>query len=87
MINWKVLKLNNPWDAWVAQMVKRLPWAQLMISGFWDQAPRLASGTVGSLLLSPPLPLPLLVLSLSNEYIKSLKTKQIIEKRNKKGTK
>ena len=27
---------------WVAQLIKRLPAAQVMISGSWDQAPRWA---------------------------------------------
>ena len=55
----------------MAQSVKRLPSAQVMISGSWDGAAHWAPCSVGSLLL--PLPLSLLVLfslSLSNKGIK-----------------
>ena len=54
--------------AWVAQPVKRLPSAQVMISGSWDRVP-----ASGSLLLGEPasLPLPLSLLvhsrSISNK--------------------
>ena len=55
--------------AWVAQLVKGLPLAQVMILGSWDQALNWAPCSVGSLFL--PLLLPLLVhmlsLSLSNK--------------------
>ena len=57
--------------AWVAQWVGPLPLAQVMVSGSWDQAPRWALCSVGSLL--PPLSLPAslptcdLSLSLSNK--------------------
>ena len=40
-------------STWVAQAVKCLPLAQVMISHSWDLVPRL-----GSLLLPVPLPLP-----------------------------
>jgi len=40
----------------VAQSVKLLPSAQVIILGFWDQAPCWAPSSVGSLLLSLPLP-------------------------------
>ena len=40
--------------AWVAQLVKCLPSAQVMIPGFWDQALHRAPCLAGSLLL--PLP-------------------------------
>jgi len=53
------------WGAWVAQLVGRLPSAQVMIPGSWDQAPHRAPCSAGSLLLPLPLLLPLLVLSLS----------------------
>ena len=49
----------------MAQSVKHLPSAQVMIPGSWDQAPHWASYSAGSLLLPLPLPLPLLVSSLS----------------------
>ena len=39
--------------AWVAQWVKPLPSAQVMISGSWDQAPNQALCSTGS--LPPPL--------------------------------
>ena len=50
---------------WVAQWVKSLPSAQVMISGSWDRAPNQDLCSVGSLLpaLSPCLPLCLLVIS------------------------
>jgi len=48
----------------VAQLVKYLLSAQAVISESWDQAPRRAPCSVGSLLLSLLLPFPLLVLSL-----------------------
>ena len=56
-------KTNNPikigpkWGTCVAQPVKHLPSAQVMIPGSWDRAPHWAPCSVGSLLL--PLPLPL----------------------------
>ena len=46
-----------PRGSWVAQSVKRLPLAQVMISGSRDQAPHRAPCSVANLLL--PLPLPL----------------------------
>ena len=51
--------------AWVAQWVKCLPLAQIMISGSLDRAPRWTPCSAGNLLLS--LPLPLLLHSLSNK--------------------
>ena len=59
--------------AWVTQLFKHLPSAQVMIPGSWDQTPHEALCSVGMLLL--PLPLPLfthaqscsLSLSLSNK--------------------
>ena len=42
--------------AWVAQWVKPLPSAQVMISGSWDRGPHRALCSAGSLL--PPLSLP-----------------------------
>ena len=47
----------------MAQSVKHLPLAQVMISGSWDQVLHWAPCSAGSLLL--PLPLPSLVISLS----------------------
>ncbi|XP_034866328.1 membrane cofactor protein-like isoform X10 [Mirounga angustirostris] len=54
-------------DTWVAQSVKRLPSAQLMIPGSWDRVPHQALCLAGSLLLLLPLPAthPACVLSLS----------------------
>ena len=52
-------------DTWVAQSVKHLPSAQVMISGSWDGVPHRAPCSAESLLLSLPLLLPPLVLSLS----------------------
>ena len=56
--------------AWVAQAVKRLPSAQVMIPGSWDRAPHGAPCLAGSLLLPLPLPLPLLfpLLVLSHSF-------------------
>ena len=51
--------------AWVAQMVKPPPRAQVMISGSWDRVPHQIPCSVGSRLLPLPLPVPLLVLYLS----------------------
>ena len=42
---------------WVAQSVKHLPLVQVMIPGPWDGAPYQAPCSVGSRLLSLPLPL------------------------------
>jgi len=50
--------LENWRGAWVAQLVGRLPSAQIMIPG--DRAPRRAPCSSGGLLLPLPLPLPLL---------------------------
>jgi len=49
-------------DAWVAQSVKHLPLAQVMIPGSWDGALHPAPCSAESLLL--PLPLSLLLFSL-----------------------
>ena len=63
-----ILLVINTWSmgAWVAQWVKPLPSAQVMISGSWDQGPHRALCSAGSLLpsLSLCLPLHLLVISL-----------------------
>ena len=48
----------------MAPLVKRLPSAQIMILGSWDRVLCRAPCSVGSLLLPPPLLLPLPVLSL-----------------------
>ena len=60
------LKIPLSQGTWVAQ-VTRLPLAQVMIPGFWDQTLHQAPGSVGSLLLPLPLSaaLPTCVLSLS----------------------
>jgi len=59
-----LIKTIETGDAWVAQMVKRLPSVQVMIPGSWVPAPRRAPCSVGSLLVPLPLLLPLLVRSL-----------------------
>ena len=51
------------WGAWVAQLVKHLSSARVMIPGLWDEVLHQGPSLAGSLLL--PLPLPLLILSLS----------------------
>ena len=40
------------WGTWVAQSVKCLPSAQVMVPGSWDQAPHRAPCSAGDLLLS-----------------------------------
>ena len=52
------------WSTWVAQLVKHLALAQVMIPGSWDGAPSWAPCSVGTLLL-PPLALPWPMLGLS----------------------
>ena len=59
------IKINADWCAWVAQWVKPLPSAQIMISGSWDWAPYRALCSAGSLL--PPLSLPACNLCLSDK--------------------
>jgi len=68
--------------AWVAQMVKHLPLARVMIPESWDRAPHWAPCSTGSLLLPLPLPAasPACTLSLCQKYIKSLK-----KNKNKNG--
>ena len=51
--------------AWVAQLVKRLPLAQVMNPGSWDRTLHGAACSAGNLFLPLPLLLPLLVLSFS----------------------
>ena len=59
----------NSEGTWVAQLVKHLPLAQVMIPGSWDQALHPAPFSAGSLLLPFPLPaaLPTYGFSLSNK--------------------
>ena len=62
----------------MAQSVKHLPLAQVVISGSWNQVPHWALCSAGSLLLPLPLSLPLIMLlslSLSLINTKSLKRK------------
>ena len=59
---------------WVAQVVKHLPSAQVMILGSWDRAPHHAPCSAGSLLSTLPLPLPpahALALSEINKILKN----------------
>ena len=59
--------------AWVAQLVKHLPWAQVIVPESWDPALHWAPCSAGSLLLPLPLQLPLLILSLSLSHVLSVK--------------
>ena len=61
LIQWLLIRCRikvEIWGAWVAQSVKCLLLAQVMIPRSWDLAPCLASFSVESLLLPIPLPLP-----------------------------
>ena len=62
-------------DTWVAQSVKHLPSAQVMISGSWDGALHQAPCSVGSLILLLPLQLPLFMLPFSLSLSLSLSLK------------
>ena len=53
----------------MGQLVKCLPLAQVMIPGSWDQIQHQAPCLVGNLVLTFPLPLALLVCSLSHSQI------------------
>ena len=74
-----VISRESERGAWVAWWVGHPAWAQVMISGSWDRALRWAPCSVGSLLLTLPLPLPTAGLEhihyLSNKYIKIFKRK------------
>ena len=48
----KIVKNKVNRGAWVAQWVKPLPSAQVMVSGSWDRAPHQALCSAGSLLAS-----------------------------------
>ena len=65
------IKSTQSGGTWVVQSVKRLPLAQDMNSGSWDGAPHQAPCSVGSLLLTLPQFLPLLMFSLFPSQIKS----------------
>ena len=60
---------------WLAQLVKHLPSAQVMIPGFWDRVLHQAPCLAGSLLL----PFPLLLL-IANACTLSIKLKKIFKK-------
>ena len=67
----RLYKMQVP-GAWVAQAVKHLPLAWVMISGSWDQVLHRAPCSEGRPLL--PLPLPLCLLVLSHElFLKQIK--------------
>ena len=73
LVYFSIIKIFFRGD-WVAQSVKHLPSAQVMISGSWDRAP-CGGGfphSAGSLLLPHPLLLPLLVLSFSLSQINKI---------------
>ena len=50
-----LLKIVVIWGAWVAQWVKPLPSAQVMISESWDRVPHRALSSAESLLPPPSL--------------------------------
>ena len=56
----------------MAQSVKHLPSAQILVSGSWDRVLHQASCSAGSLLLPLPLLFPLLVLSLNLSQINKM---------------
>ena len=58
---------------WVAQLVKRLPSAQVMFSGSWNRAPHQAPRSVQSLLLPLPATPLACALCLSNKLVKSFR--------------
>ena len=62
-----VEKYRQHWDAWVAQSVKHLPLAQVMILGSWDRAPCWAPCSVWSVLVSLHLLMHVLAFSLKNK--------------------
>ena len=70
---WGQLKKICFQGAWVAQSVKHLPSAQVMIPGSWDWAPHWAPCSGGTLLLPLPLFLHELVLSFSQINKQNLK--------------
>jgi len=58
-VAWEMWSLDyKKWGAWVAQPVKRLPLAQVMIPGSWDRVLHWAPCSAGSLLLPLPTALP-----------------------------
>jgi len=70
--------------AWVAQLVKQLPSARVMIPESWDRVPHRAPSSAGSLLL--PLTLSPLMLFLSR-LLSSKKIKYFFKKLKKKEMK
>ena len=66
-------KTLGSWDTWVAQLVKRLPSAQVMIPASWDRVPHRAPCSAGSLLL--PLPLPAILSACARSLPLSLSDK------------
>ena len=60
-------KLYPGWGVWVAQSVKRLPSAQVMIPGSWDQAQRRLPAQQESASPSPSAPPSACALSFSNK--------------------
>ena len=58
--------------AWVVQLAKCLPSAQVVIPGSWDQAPHGAPYSMGNLLLPFPLPVTPPACALSVKYINKI---------------
>ena len=66
----KLSNMSLIWGTWVAQLVKPLPLAQVMISESWDPVPCWAPCSAGGLLLPLPVPLaPPFMLTLSFSQI------------------
>ena len=76
-------KRVTPRGSWVAQLVKHLPSAQVMIPGFWNPAQNWACCSARSLLL--PLPLPAAPPACAHTLLLSLSQINKLEKKKPKN--